>query len=437
MKRFILITLTICMVLSCFIFTFADDTHVTRAQLAKMLVDSSKFSDEAKSNLSFNVFSDVSRTSENAQNIYIASREGWMLGYTDGSFRPNNNLKLEEVCCAVIKCLGYNSKELKGAFPDAYIEKATSLSLLKGVETEKGKLISLADCELILHNAGLGDFKTEGVYFGVVTSSSKKTLNDDTANMEYSVSVTCTDGNTRTFTSQSYSSFSIGTIVKVDVNSVKTSISKVSEKSLSGRISTNLNSVGDLKLSSDLEVIEVDDYGNAAKVDIELLAGVTLKSSDVKYYTLDSAGAVNAIILDDFTGNLWHYSICTQAESSRTEQSLSSRYTFIENGKTQTKQYSNKAYTIEEGVVAIKQSSDGEIAKMSNLDAVRVETLNSNKLSNGSTTYKVADDVQVYVKNGSEYMQTTISALENSTYSTYKAYCDKQGLKLVRIVIAY
>ncbi len=50
--------------------------------------------------------------------VRIAVQQGWMNGYTDGSFRPNNAVTLEEACTAVLKLLGYKMTDLSGAFPD-------------------------------------------------------------------------------------------------------------------------------------------------------------------------------------------------------------------------------------------------------------------------------------------------------------------------------
>ncbi len=39
-----------------------------------------------------------------------------MNGYTDGTFRPDNAVTLEEACTAVLKLLGYKMTDLNGAF---------------------------------------------------------------------------------------------------------------------------------------------------------------------------------------------------------------------------------------------------------------------------------------------------------------------------------
>ena len=40
----------------------------------------------------------------------IAVQQGWINGYTDGTFRPDNTVTLEEACTAALKLLGYKMK---------------------------------------------------------------------------------------------------------------------------------------------------------------------------------------------------------------------------------------------------------------------------------------------------------------------------------------
>ena len=52
-----------------------------------------------------------------------------MTGYTDGTFRPDETVKLEEACAAVLKLLGYDTSALAGSFPSAQLSKAAALGL--------------------------------------------------------------------------------------------------------------------------------------------------------------------------------------------------------------------------------------------------------------------------------------------------------------------
>ena len=61
--------------------------------------------------------------------LNTAEHMQYMNGYTDGTFRPDNAVTLEEACTAVLKLLGYKMTDLNGAFPAAQLNKAQELGL--------------------------------------------------------------------------------------------------------------------------------------------------------------------------------------------------------------------------------------------------------------------------------------------------------------------
>ena len=58
-----------------------------------------------------------------------------MTGYTDGSFRPDQTVRLEEACAVALKLLGYDSSTLAGSFPSAQLSKAAALGLRGGIKS--------------------------------------------------------------------------------------------------------------------------------------------------------------------------------------------------------------------------------------------------------------------------------------------------------------
>ena len=76
-----------------------------------------------------------------------------MNGYTDGSFRPNNAVTLEEACTAVLKLMGYKMTDLSGAFPNAQLNKAGELGLRAGLDRRQGEAMNYEDCAVLLYNA--------------------------------------------------------------------------------------------------------------------------------------------------------------------------------------------------------------------------------------------------------------------------------------------
>ena len=85
------------------------------------------------------LYTDVPGTSPWAPYIRIAVQQGWLNGYTDGSYRPDNAVTLEEACTAVLKLMGYKMTELNGAFPNAQLNKASEIGLRTGLDRKSGR----------------------------------------------------------------------------------------------------------------------------------------------------------------------------------------------------------------------------------------------------------------------------------------------------------
>jgi len=433
MKRVISILLILIMIFACCQSISAADSYVTRGKLAYMLA-TAKDEDEASQAAEFSVFSDVSKANAYAQAIYMASREGWMLGYTDGSFKPNNNLKLEEVCCAVLKYTGFNSKNLRGSFKSAYVEKAKSLGYLDGITASLGGYVTINECETILHNAGIGEYATDGTYIGLITSYNKSLSGED-AEYKCNISVVCLDGVTRNFTATSSGATSANQFVMVNVSGDTVRVSLLSTKSIYGKINTSVTALGSKTIAADVDILEIDEKGNAKALDPEILAGVTLKEADVKYYTTNAKGEINALVLNDVTGYMWSYYICTSARTGSTNSSAAGTYSLIENGKNTTLSLSNMAFGVNEGPLAVKYNSLGTAVQMYNLESHTLSSVNTNVALSGNVTYGVADDVQVYIKTKDGYTLSNITAINASIYSDITGYCDTTGFGLIRIII--
>ena len=83
-----------------------------------------------------------------------------MTGYTDGTFRPDETVKLEEACAAVLKLLGYDTSALAGSFPSAQLSKAAALRLRDGISLKQGGTMARRDCAALFSN--LMTAKTSG-----------------------------------------------------------------------------------------------------------------------------------------------------------------------------------------------------------------------------------------------------------------------------------
>ena len=130
------------------------DAVLTRGQLAKLLAAFSPYRESAGAQGSAGtLFTDVGGDDPLAPAIRIAVSQGWMSGYTDGSFRPGNPVTLEEACAAALNLLGYDVTTLSGTFPTAQLNKARELGLRDGIARSQGEGLTIADGALLLYNA--------------------------------------------------------------------------------------------------------------------------------------------------------------------------------------------------------------------------------------------------------------------------------------------
>ena len=129
------------------------EQKVTRAQFAKMLVAASPLKDTVNKNgAAQSVFTDVRSTHWASDYIRIAASQGYFVGYTDGTFKPDKNITLEEGCTAVLRVLGFDSSNLTGAFPTAQLNKASSIGLRDGMTLSRGDVLLRSDCAQIFCN---------------------------------------------------------------------------------------------------------------------------------------------------------------------------------------------------------------------------------------------------------------------------------------------
>lgn len=127
---------------------------LTRGALTKLMVAFSAYRESAKTQGSTGtLFSDVGSGSAYAPYVRIAVQQGWISGYTDGSFRPDNAVTLEEACTAVLKLLGYDVTTLSGTFPAAQLNKANELGLRDNLTKTQGEGVTLEDGAVLLYNA--------------------------------------------------------------------------------------------------------------------------------------------------------------------------------------------------------------------------------------------------------------------------------------------
>ena len=429
---------------------------VTRGALARMLVSYSTYRESVGSQGTVGtLFTDLPGTSPYAPYVRIAVQNGWMNGYTDGSFRPDNAVTLEEAVTAILKLMGYKMTDLSGSFPNAQLNKASELGLRNQVDRSQGEALNYEECALLFYNAltanaasgsaygsslgftvsngqvdtssvmlkslkgpfvagdtvqlpfvpkmvyrndkasesaelnkydvyyyseslqtlwvytrraagritavspsasaptsvtvagtsytlgssavasqvsslnggGVGEVVTlllgmnneaagivtgeeaDSVFYGVVQTATRSLVEENGADVLQKVSVMCTDGIARTVNVDKSLNFPQGWLVEIKVTPEGESVEHIEDRCVNGTINANATALGAAALADDAEILDTTSEGVAGTVRPSRLSGVTLSDLDVRYYTVNDAGQIDRLILNDVTGDLWSYGV--------------------------------------------------------------------------------------------------------------------------------
>lgn len=126
---------------------------VSRAEFAFMLAAASTYKDTvSREGGGYSLYKDVKSGYWASEAIQLAVRQGWMTGYTDGTFRPEQGITLEAACTALLKLLGYDASSLAGSFPQAQLSKAGALGLRDQVTAAQGQALNRQNCAYLFYN---------------------------------------------------------------------------------------------------------------------------------------------------------------------------------------------------------------------------------------------------------------------------------------------
>jgi hypothetical protein len=271
--------------------------------------------------------------------------------------------------------------------------------------------------------------------YGFVTDTGTTTYTDSTGNKytKDTVSVACTDGSTYQYEYDN-SAFSTGTLVKVSISGGKLTIAGLSTKTLSGTVNAAATALGSYAFADDVQIIDATANGSFTTIYPERLAGLSLTSGSVRYYVLNDAGEIAILILSNVTGDAYDYGILTGINTS----GASATYQYVVNGTSGSGGSGSIAYIASEGPVQIELVGSS-VYWVKSLTSVTLTSLNSLYAMNGTTRYTLASSVGVYVYDGEDYYQSSISAVSDTDSYRLVGYYDKaeaQGGRM-RIIIAY
>lgn len=137
---------------------------VTRAEYAKMLVSASTYKDKVSGASNSSPFKDVPYTHWAAGYIKTAVEQGWLTGYLDGSYKPDNTVTLEEAATGVLKLLGYTSEDFSGSYPYGQLALYESLGLDVNITASQGTAMTRRNMMYLFYNLLNAETKDGQVY---------------------------------------------------------------------------------------------------------------------------------------------------------------------------------------------------------------------------------------------------------------------------------
>lgn len=140
------------------------DNTVTRAEYAKMLVAASTYQDKVSGASNSSPFKDVPYTHWAAGYIQTAVEQGWLSGYLDGSYKPNNTVTLEEAATGVLKLLGYTTEDFSGSYPYGQLALYESLGLDANITASQGTAMTRRNMMYLFYNLLNAETKDGQVY---------------------------------------------------------------------------------------------------------------------------------------------------------------------------------------------------------------------------------------------------------------------------------
>ncbi len=273
---------------------------------------------------------------------------------------------------------------------------------------------------------------------GLVLSTGQHTVTDSNGDYLSTAYMTVVDASGNTF-EQDYDSTAIsytkGQLVRITyTDGTSTVQSYTFTNSLPSSLSFSADgmSLGSYQLASNVKILDYYD-GNYASLYASRLAGSLLSSGSVVYYELNDRNEITKLILNNLSGDLYQYGIYLGIKGA-TASGVTSQY--ILNGKTSTTA-STSVLSTDIGPAGFMVSGT-DISSVMKLQSVAVKAVGTTYIQDSSTKYLLADNVQVYFYDGTDYTQTTLSKVTNLTKYKLTAYYDKVTALggRVRVIIA-
>lgn len=139
------------------------DRAVTRAEIAKVAISAANEKNVVGFGLKVSPFPDVTYDTWYAPYVKAAVDKGYVKGYDDFKFHPDDTVTYEEAVTVMLRVLGYTDSVIQGSYPYGQIARAEELELLDNVNGEIGQELDRGSVMNLLYNALQSDKITYSV----------------------------------------------------------------------------------------------------------------------------------------------------------------------------------------------------------------------------------------------------------------------------------
>ena len=138
----------------------AQETAFTGTGAAASNIGAKKYhTDIDSTDLADPSFSDISELHWAYNDVEYLRGQGIVTGYSDGTFKPDNNILYEEAVKFVTSALGYDFMAVTyGGYPEGYIKTADQLKILKNVNGKLGVATTRQQIMVLLYNSLTADY---------------------------------------------------------------------------------------------------------------------------------------------------------------------------------------------------------------------------------------------------------------------------------------
>ncbi|MDF2510488.1 MAG: hypothetical protein K0S04_354 [Herbinix sp.] len=130
----------------------SSSSVVTRARFTQMLVNLSTLKDSISNESNVSLFKDVKKSYWASGYIQAAVKQGWITGYLNGTFKPNQGITLQEAVYGVLKLLGYSDSDFTGSKISAIMKLYASKDLDTNITKASTEKLTEGDCINLFYN---------------------------------------------------------------------------------------------------------------------------------------------------------------------------------------------------------------------------------------------------------------------------------------------